>query len=263
MAKGNPMALTFNPADPHRSDTEYELTLLSHYWGISQAAVKASERAAKADFDAAFAKSENDDARQFYAHQFLSHARRYREELPLRVSYGFVLQLYAILETRSRALCYEMADRKKNLPVTLDELSGGRHMQGVFTFLKKLLKVPIAQEAALNDLRIIRNCIAHWNGRVAECDNAKQVAGAIRQSKGSKVDGEGYVNLTAAYCENTLQLVKEFFDGVFTELRFAGGDIKFSRPAGRHGVSVEHRDGKWICDVIEEAEVQKLLRTKL
>jgi hypothetical protein len=77
MAKGNPMALTFNPTDPHRSDTNYELTLLSHYWDISQAAVTASERAAKADFDAAFADSENDDARQFYAHQFLSHARRY------------------------------------------------------------------------------------------------------------------------------------------------------------------------------------------
>src|SRR5438477_12174507 len=151
------MALTFTPNDPHRSDTEYELALLSHYWDISQVAVTASEQAAKADFDAALANSEDEDARQFYAHQFLSHVRRYREELPVRVSYGFVLQLYGILETRSRALCFEMSKRK-NLPVALDELAGGRYIQGVFIFLKKLLNAPIPQEAALNNLRIIRNC---------------------------------------------------------------------------------------------------------
>jgi hypothetical protein len=257
--------LTFTPPnDPHRADTEYELKLLSHYWEITQAAVVAADETTQAEFNTAVAEVEDESLRSYYATQFLSIIRRYREELPSRLRYGFILQLYSLLETRSRALCEEAAKREDHIPLSLDELSGGRHMHGVFIFLKKLLGVKITLEKQLNRLRIIRNCIAHANGRVLECENSRQIFNAARASKGVKIDGEGYLNLSVAYCESSLEQVKNFFDNVFTELGFhPSAEISSSRQAVRHGVSVEKRDGKWVYRVIEEKEVRKLLSKKL
>jgi hypothetical protein len=258
------MALTlFSSKDEHRSETEYALTILSHYWKISQAAVDAAEQAARKEFNAAVADVADNEARSYYATDFLTHARRYREDLPQRISYGFVLQLYGILETRARALCQELTKRRPELPLCLDELSGGKNMRGVFIYLRRLLKLTVPKQAALDHLRVIRNCIAHANGKVVDCENLKQVAKAVRASKGVTVDGEGYLVLRPIFCEESLQTVSDFFESIFNQVGFSAAGISFSRLATRHGVSCEHRDGKWTYDILEETEVKKLLETKI
>jgi len=137
-------------------------------------------------------------------------------------------------------------------------------MQGVFIFLKKLLGVKIPKEADLNQLRIIRNCIAHANGLLADYERPEQVTKAIRRQKGIGIDSEGYVDVTAVFCEQCLQAVKSFFEDTFTQLGFGPSANRGpSQQATRYGVSVEHRNGKWVYEILGEADVEKLKRTKI
>jgi len=261
-AAGDPVKMKLLQTDAHRAETEYDFAVLSHYLEIVAASVVAAERAAKAEFDAGFEKIRKKSLRQFYAGTLLTHARRYREELPLRVGYGFLLQLYTILETRSGALCAEVAARRGNLPLKLEDLAGGRYMKGVLVFMKKLLRLSICDEGDLNRLRVLRNCIAHANGRVSDSENPKQVMRAARESN-VRIDSEGYLEVGTEYCRSALETVRVFFDDVFTQLGLPRSEIAFARPAVRHGVSVMQRNGKWVCELIGEAEVEKLRRTKI
>ncbi len=251
------------PFDAHRSATEYEIKLLSDYLQIAQKAVGHAEKKAKNDFDRFVAKIKDQQLREFYASQLLRHAALFREELPMRVRYGFILLLYSVFETRSRALCLEIQRRTPELRLRLADLRGSRSIQGVFIFLRKLANISIPEQHSLDQLRIIRNCIAHVNGCVDDDDSPKRVRKVVRESKGAHVDRNGYIMLKATYCSEQLRIVQKFFECSFTELRFGAGYGFSPRPAVRHGVSYETLNGKMIFKIIGERDVRKILNTRI
>jgi hypothetical protein len=162
----------------------------------------------------------------------IEHIIHFSEEYPKRLRYSFIIQLFIALESRGKALCNEINKRNKKLPVTVSDLQGGGTLRGIQTFLSKVYPVPDVthdQWKALDDLRVIRNCLVHKNGQVDPQDkDTNRLKQIIAKKQGIEVGRDGYLGIERSYCDKALQSVITFFEIVFEKAGF-GASYYFGR----------------------------------
>jgi hypothetical protein len=95
----------------HRGETEYEFELLEQYFEISEQAIKGAEQSETKRLQEAFASVKGETETFHAAAQFMDHAGKFLREFPLRIRYGFIIQLYGLFETRARGLCETLVKR--------------------------------------------------------------------------------------------------------------------------------------------------------
>jgi hypothetical protein len=145
----------------------------------------------------------------------ISHQQIYGFELPLRIRYSFVLQLYTLFETGGLALCDEITKRK-GLKLAVNDLAGERSFKGIRIFFSKVFPVGGINWSILKNLKDIRNCVVHYAG-VVKGSNQETPLRKLATSSPQKLLllKSGYIFPYRSYCADLLRAVTNFFERVF------------------------------------------------
>jgi hypothetical protein len=225
MAAGDPIKLSDVKArsvDEHRSETDYSVRILSDYFNVVEKALETFEPQEKKAIDEKWEKIHGRFVEA--TSEKIEHIVRFSEEYPKRLRYSFILQLFIALESRGKALCDEINKRNEKLLLRVSDLRGGGTLNGIKTFLSKVYPVPDVtddQWRALDDLRVIRNCLVHKNGHIDLADkDAQRLTKIIAEEQGIDVSPDGYLGIERCYCEKALRSVIAFFEVVFEKAEF-------------------------------------------
>ena len=107
----------------------------------------------------------------------------YEEELPNRISYSFVMSVFSSVEYNIKKLC-ENIKSQKDLPIQLDALSG-KLSERLNNYLK-IFKISIIEPSDLqhiNELTMVRNCIAHNNGSIIEYRKFEKQSASVKLTR--------------------------------------------------------------------------------
>jgi hypothetical protein len=177
------------------------------------------------------------------ASHYLEHVGKFGHEFLFRLRYSFVVQLYTVLESRAKALCHELNQRNPKLTLRVDDLRGGRYLEGIRIFLTKVHPVQITRWQEIENLQTIRNCLVHANGSVLESQSKREHLQAIARSGcGVSIGDDGNLVIEPQYCEAALASVRGFFQEAFDACGF-GSAYSFRR-SGNLGVKIETCSGK-------------------
>src|SRR5260370_36387007 len=204
MAAGDPGEL--RPLDEHRSETDYSVRILRDYFDVIERALEAFEPQAKKAIDEKWEKIRGSFVQA--TNEKIQHIVHFTDEYPKRLRYSFIIQLFIALESRGKALCNEIKNRHKELSLAVNDLRGGGTLTGIRTFLSKVYPVPDVtddQWKALDDLRVVRNCLVHKNGQIDPLDkDAARLNQMIAEKQGIDVGYDGYLVIARSSCYKSL-----------------------------------------------------------
>ncbi|HXQ36439.1 MAG TPA: hypothetical protein VN843_20670 [Anaerolineales bacterium] len=203
--------------DDFRANTEWMMQTLSLYYQTIEQAMAENRRLNRVNIDARSIESQDDfDDYQEELDQFkLIH----EEDFTSKVRYTFVSLTYSIFEERAKALCQELKTRKIIMQ-ELEEKPRGGFVAGLKRFFPHgYMHQTMRRE--LDDLRLIRNCLVHSNGRP---DNVRsdyeQVSRVLEKNRSLSLNQEGYIHVGPEYCIQIVSLVKDFFNAIFERAGF-------------------------------------------
>ena len=241
--------------DEHRSDTEYALNILEEY-------LVTSEVAASDQLNHDASEITGEDQILIAASHYLERVGKFGHEFLFRLRYSFVVQLYTVLESRAKALCDELNQRNPTLTLQVNDLRGGRHLDGIRIFLTKVYPVQITHWQEIEKLQTIRNCIAHANGFVTEVQGKREHLQEITRSGcGVSIGSDEHLVIERKYCEAALASVRGFFTEVFESCGF-GSAYPFRRSGRNLGVKVETAGGKPRFTLLSAKEYETLMTTR-
>jgi len=205
-------------------DTQYALFVLSQYLDTMEAQLLQSQASERAKFTEQIAQ-ENlvDDVDVQSALQ--DHYQFFEKDFPSRLRYSFVVLLYIVLETQSRALCRHLASKTCS-DKTLNDMQGHNLLDRLKTFLKDVRGIRLAESdfwVGLHDIRKIRDCIVHGNGNPSELKKQKDrdhIARYAMRGKGITTDSWSFLKIEKQFCQSALKVVEEFFTEVFEACGF-------------------------------------------
>jgi hypothetical protein len=238
----------------HRGETEYEFYLLAEYLQISEAAIPAAEEAARAQLHEAVSSLKDEDQIILAASEFMNQAQRYRREFPLRLLYGFLIQLYTLMEDRARSLCRVIADRDG---LECPQLPDPNRIGFVCVFRDWITKNTEGSSERwefADSLRIIRNCVAHANGRINGDRNPQRLRETIQPINGVDEDEFGYIAIRATYCSTAYEQIKRLFDDIYQTTRFGTPFFLARRQSREIAVVIDQTVGSPIFTVLAEDE---------
>ena len=147
--------------------------------------------------------------------QFLHFQQVHGFELPLRIRYTFILQLYTLFEASAIALCDEVC-RRKSLSRSLDDVVGERTFRGVKTYFTKVFPVRGIPWGDLETMKDIRNCLIHCGGVVRVSSHASRLkAFEKRWPAKLRILESGYLFIFRNYCEEMVRVTEKFFERAF------------------------------------------------
>ena len=142
----------------------------------------------------------------------------YRYFFPRSLRYSFIVLLFLVIEHQLNQLCDEIKKRR-NLPIRANEMSGDV-LKRSKAYLHKVAGVSIKNWESLEDLSKIRNCIVHVLGKVELSKDGKHLKQLAKKNIGISISDEdsheeGFLVISAEYCESAVHLAKQFFDEIF------------------------------------------------
>ena len=148
--------------------------------------------------------------------KYMHFQQMYGFELPLRIRYTFLLQLYTVFEAGAIILCDEICKRK-SLTLSLDDVTGERTYKGIKTYLTKVFPVDGIPWGDLERMKDIRNCLIHCGGVIGSANQGERLKKfAKRWPRKLKILRSGYLFLHRDYCEELLRTTAKFFGCIFT-----------------------------------------------
>ena len=147
----------------------------------------------------------------------------YEYFFPRSLRYSFVVLLFLVIEHQLNQLCDEI-QKRRNLPIRSSEMSGDA-LKRSKVYLQKVARVSIKNWESLEDLSKVRNCIVHTLGKVELSKDAKHLNQLVKKNIGLAISGEdsqedGFLVVSAEYCESAIRLAKQFFYEIFDAADF-------------------------------------------
>jgi hypothetical protein len=192
-----------------------------------------------------FTPANRDEEEQIFAEQNTELEildRKFAATYPRICRYSFLTMLFMHVETNLKAVCGEIAKRRK-----LDNRFGKGNAK---EFLKKAQEF-LTREAGLtsgsgiawdqvNNLRIIRNCCVHDHGRVVDSPDKAEIEKLTKQDLGLSITpptfpgvteddlsldpDQGFLQIEPAFCISILEAVKSLFAEIFEKAGCFGPD---------------------------------------
>lgn len=210
--------------DVHRWETNFAFDKLRDYFEAVERqfeAVREEERA-RTDLTPPPGLSEDDYQEWYSEHQaevqFIEE--RYELDFPSKMRFSFIILLHIMLEDRLRATCNEI-QRRKALTITEKDLRGAP-FERVKNFLKKIAGINFENQKGwqeLKDLQMIRDCIVHTNGRIAESRDKNRIYDLCKKQIGIS-DVEGYLSVEKTFCLKSVVEVSSFFNDLLNTSGF-------------------------------------------
>jgi hypothetical protein len=167
--------------------------------------------------------------------------RKFAVTYPRISRYSFLTMLFMHIETNLKAVCVEIAKRKK-LKYRASEFRGTIFDQAKLFLVKEASLPPFAPAAwgSLTNLQKIRNCIVHCRGRVADSRDRAEIESLTTNNLGlsitppmfhgltendSFVDAdEGLLQIEPVFCTTILKGIKSLFGQIFEKAGCFGPD---------------------------------------
>jgi len=142
---------------------------------------------------------------------------------PRSLRYSFVVLLFLVIEHQLNQLCDEIKKRQ-SLPIRANEMSGDV-LKRSKVYLEKIAGISINNWSDLEDLSKVRNCIVHALGKVELSKDEKHLRQLVKRNVGLYISSkdfqeEGYLVVSADYCESAIRVAKKFFDEIFEAADF-------------------------------------------
>ncbi len=208
--------------DLHRADTIWLIEKLYLYLDVVEKALDESRRTDVERISSFEPVSENDlgsQAEEWHAHELL-----FEIDFPSKARWSFIILVYTVFEIRTVALSEEMINRGLVIGRKFKKHPDG-HVKAVRQFLPvEYRSTHVSKDiwSRLCDLRLVRNCIVHANGRPENVEKSKRHAtlNVVRRTEGLSMNDDGYISLELKYCQDSVAVIKDFFDRVFTAAGF-------------------------------------------
>ncbi len=245
----------------HRGETEYEFHLLAEYFEISETAIKEIEKSETKRLKEAHAGAKEENEIALAGMEFFELAGKFVREFPLRLRYGFIVQLYSLFETRARGLCEVLVERG----VTSATAKLSKEPQGfVFTFrdwIKKNTQGMSDRWPLVEELRLVRNCVAHANGLVEEATNREKLYNVLQLDKGAYQDEFGYIAIEKRFCETACEESLALLNDIYQTTNFGAPFFLRERQLSEIAVSIQLKDDGATFGVIypdQDLDIPKL-----
>ena len=142
--------------------------------------------------------------------------------------YAHTMTAFSIFEFGVRGTC-DALHLGQEYPLSVADLRGDSEMARANRYLKSFAGIALDKYPewnALHDLRKLRNCIAHGNGRVSTPSRLRKLEN-IKKQHSDAVDlanalwGGGQILIVRSrYCERYPDLLDSFFTRLFAEAKF-------------------------------------------
>lgn len=148
------------------------------------------------------------------------------KDFPSKLRYSFLIMSYIIFESRSKALCKELNQRKVVEGKTWQKGGDESFTDSIRRFFEaepnKLTFVKTTIWTELSGFNALRNCIVHGSGDVNNWNQRQGVMQVIHKNnaKGLSLNEDGFVQIEPDYCRHVCAVVKQFFHTVFEETEF-------------------------------------------
>lgn len=142
---------------------------------------------------------------------------------PRSLRYSFVVLLFLVTEHQLNQLCDEIKKRQ-NLPIRANEMSGDA-LKRSKVYLEKVAGISTKNWSDIEDLSKVRNCIVHSLGKVELSKDEKHLKQLVKKNIGLSISDkdsqeEGFLVISADYCEASVNVAKKFFDEIFDAADF-------------------------------------------
>lgn len=147
----------------------------------------------------------------------------YEYFFPRSLRYSFIVLLYLVVEHQLNQVCDEIKKRR-NLPIRSNEMSGDA-LKRSKVYLRKVAGISIKNWETLEDLSKVRNCIVHALGKVELSKDDKHLKLIVKKNIGLSISNiesqeEGFLIVSAEYCESAVRIAEQFFDEIFDAADF-------------------------------------------
>ena len=202
------------PTDPVRSSIEFELIAIKDFLEIIESGAISmwAEESKEVYREKSF--SLMDEAGQKKFEKQLKHDQMFGFEVPIRIRYSYLTQLYVLFESGAAAVCSRLAEKRK-YDLSLKDLSGGKSYRGFQIFLTKVCPVSGIRWDALDEMRVVRNCIVHSRGEAISDSSYKKLMAIEKKGSGLKILKSGFIYLPKKWCIDMTDTVRDFFHMIF------------------------------------------------
>lgn len=213
--------------DHHRADTMWFVEKLSLYLNSMEAAIEDIRRTDKRRIEQVPLLSSDDfDAQREELHL---HELVFEKDFSSKLRYSFLILVYTMLETRTKALWQELVDRGIVGQRKFKKRDKKSHLESIQYYLSSEPKVDCVEEGTwdvLLNFEAIRHCFVHTSGNVDEMngDKPEQLRQIIKDTGGLSINEEGNIDVESIYCRQILSVVERFFDTVFEFAGFGPAD---------------------------------------
>tara|TARA_R110002096_G_scaffold288244_1_gene481932 strand:- start:837 stop:1484 length:648 start_codon:yes stop_codon:yes gene_type:complete len=161
----------------------------------------------------------------------MSHLDVHHELVPRALRHSQLLALYAVLEHQLVELCKALRQRDPSLSLKISDLSGTGAI-ACEIFLTKVVEAKISNWSKIHQLRRLRNCIAHTNGRIDSLERGKEAVRKIIQADPDLRETDGVLIVTSPFISKAQKWVSQLFDEAFENLGLKENPFALSAPDG-------------------------------
>lgn len=196
---------------------------LALYLDSMEAAIEEIRRADKERIERVPLMSGDDfDAQREELHL---HELLYEKDFSSKLRYSFLILVYTMLETRTKALWKELVDRGIVANKKFKKRDRKSHIESIQYYLSSEPKVACTDKDTWNALlnfEAIRHCLVHTSGNVDEMnsDKPKKLKQIINATEGLSINEDGYIDVESSYCRHVVSVVEHFFDSIFESAGF-------------------------------------------
>lgn len=145
-----------------------------------------------------------------------STEERYRSDLSRSFRYSSVVLLYTIFESRSRLFIEDYQARHGAIKKSKD----GTYVTKLRNMMENHSRQIIVSRSKiwdrLEDLNVVRNCIAHAGGLLRHCDRSDDVRRIATYNNFLMIDEDGYIQLDFEYSFQLYEWIYAYFTLTFS-----------------------------------------------
>ena len=210
--------------DMHRWETSHQLYILKDYIQLMEAQF---EKVKNEELITIRKRPKFENEVEYHEWQSIVDYQEmiFEEQMPTKLRYSFVVQIWIIVENRLNELCSEIKSRNK-LDINANEFKGSQ-IEKAKIFLKKVAKINLEQSqwTKVKQFQLIRDCIIHADGNIRKSNKASTLRDYVKAASGIEINQNGNIFISKDFIESHLLLVKGFFDSIYNEAGFGPENI--------------------------------------
>ncbi|MCH4811848.1 hypothetical protein [Vreelandella neptunia] len=131
-------------------------------------------------------------------------------EGPVIARYMIITQLYSLFERCAISFSRDISKIENRISIT--DLHGSQGFRGIKAYYTKVKDINYASWDKLDNLRKVRNLVAHSDGYLMYSDQKNKIENLANQNLNLMVLSDGRLAVNSSFLKESMRAVMEFFD---------------------------------------------------